>query len=482
MINVKSKKILEYYHNISPPAKASMWFLIASIVQKCFSMISTPIFTRFLTTEQYGLSANYYSWYELLVPFVTMYIYGVAYNNILIKQEDDIDNAMLSLMTLSITITGIFFAGYLFLADLLNSLLMISTPMMCIMFGELLMVPIFNFWAVRERFQYRYKKLVMLTILNTVLALIFGVIGVLLTEQRYEAKVISKAIITVIVGFIILIQAMRQGSFQHVTKYWKYALKISLPLIPHYFSLQILNQSDRVMISKMVGSAQTGIYSVAYMIAIMIRMVTDAINTTLCPTIYKAIKENNIKRIPKRVNEVLLFVLIATLLEILVAPEVVRIFATEDYMDAIWIIPPVALSIFFMFIYVLFSNVEFYYEKTVFTTVISGGVALVNIVLNYFCILKWGYYAAGFTTLICYILFAIVHYCNYRKVINQHPEIKNIYDIRCIVLMSMMGLILMIVSLMLYPYTLVRWIIIVASFVLVIWKKDTILGIIRPKK
>ena len=39
-------------------------------------------------------------------------------------------------------------------------------------------------------------------------------------------------------------------------------------------------------------------------------------------------------------------------------------FAPESYIDAIWVIPPIAMSVYFMFAYDLFAKFEFYYEKT----------------------------------------------------------------------------------------------------------------------
>ena len=102
-------KLSSSYSSLSAPVKASFWFLVCSIIIKCFSMISTPIFTRILTVEEYGKTANFYSWYDLLYPFVTLYLSGVAYNNVLIKHEDDRNRATFSLMTLALIVVFFFF-------------------------------------------------------------------------------------------------------------------------------------------------------------------------------------------------------------------------------------------------------------------------------------------------------------------------------------------------------------------------------------
>lgn len=151
-------KILKTYANLSAPVKASFWFFVCSVIIKCFSMISTPIFTRILTVDEYGKTANFYSWYDLLYPFVTLYLSGVAYNNVLIKNEEDRNRATLSLMTLASLIVLCFFVVYIFADSFWNSLFDISTPMMCVMFLQLLSYPIVDFWSAKERFDYNLNS------------------------------------------------------------------------------------------------------------------------------------------------------------------------------------------------------------------------------------------------------------------------------------------------------------------------------------
>ena len=92
------------------------------------------------------------------------------------------------------------------------------------------------------------------------------------------------------------------------------------------------------------------------------------------------------------------FFLIAGLniLLIMFAPEAIAIFAPVSYQEAIWTVPSVALSVFFMFLYTFFATFEFYYEKTKYIAGATVGGALLNIGLNYICIKKFGYIAAGY--------------------------------------------------------------------------------------
>lgn len=80
------------------------------------------------------------------------------------------------------------------------------------------------------------------------------------------------------------------------------------------------------------------------------------------------------------------------------------------YHTAIWTIPPVAMSVYFMFCYDLFAKFAFYYEKTKLIMCASVIGAVLNIVLNYIFINAFGYVAAGYTTLVCYVIYSVAHY------------------------------------------------------------------------
>ena len=106
----------------------------------------------------------------------------------------------------------------------------------------------------------------------------------------------------------------------------------------------------------------------------------------------------------------------------LFAPEVVFIFGGEKYMDAKWIIPSVSASVFFIFYIPCLVIWNIIIKKTWQISFASIICASINILLNYFFISKFGYHAAGYTTLFSYILLALCHFAMYKWVMRK--EIK----------------------------------------------------------
>ena len=471
----KNAKILSLYKNMSAPSKASIWFIICNVLQKAIALLATPIFTRLLTTEQYCVYSVYQSWYAIITIFATLNLYAGVYNNGMTKYPDDRPKLTSSLQSLSSVVTLCLFVVYLFNMDFWNNLFKLSTVFVLAMFVEVLFVPAFMFWSVGQRYDYKYKGIVVATLFMAVGSPIIGVLAVLSTDYKAEAYVLSFVFVQVIVGLFFYIYNLAKGKKVFDKKYWKFALVFSLPLIPHYLSMTLLNQADRIMISRYVGDSEAAIYSIAYTIATMMGFVTNAINNSFIPYTYKSIKEANYDGIRKNSNFLLILVGALCVIAMAFGPELVKIFATEEYYDAIWVMPPVAASVYFMFLYPLFANVEFYFEKTKFVMIASCVGALLNIVLNAIFIPIFGYYAAGYTTLVCYIVFSFAHYAFYKIIIKKELSNKNkFYDMGLIIGISSVVLLAMVGMTLTYKHIIIRYMVVLGLLLIGIFKRKRI--------
>jgi len=105
-------KLLNMYKELPTQVKASLWFVLCNVFQKGIVLITTPIFTRMLTTEQYGVVNVYNSWSSLLTIFFTLNLsYGV-FNKGLIQYEDNRDTFTSTIQGLSTTVSVILIGVY----------------------------------------------------------------------------------------------------------------------------------------------------------------------------------------------------------------------------------------------------------------------------------------------------------------------------------------------------------------------------------
>ena len=177
----------------------------------------------------------------------------------------------------------------------------------------------------------------------------------------------------------------------------------------------------------------------------------------MSPWLYQKIREKNYKAMSKVVYPSLVLIAAANLALIAIAPEVVAIFAPPEYSEAIYVIPPVAMSLFATYLYLCFAPFEFYFEKRIWTTIGTLTSAVANIVLNYIFINLCGYQAAGYTTLFCYLLNAVMHYFFMRKVCKTYLDGIRPYDPKILILIAVVFMGIGFLYIPLYASMVVRY-------------------------
>ena len=238
--------------------------------------------------------------------------------------------------------------------------------------------------------------------------------------------------------------------------FWKYIFAFNLPLITYYVSQVIFNQSDRIMISHLTGKDDAAVYGVAYNLAMILTFVMNAINNSYVPWFYTKIKKG--KQMENKKISFIISMIMALLLIFIIwlAPEIVLIMAGKSYMEAILVVAPVSMSLLWLFYSQLSINIEFYYEEKkhlVFASILS---AVVNIILNYLLIPVIGFWVAGYTTLLSYILFAICNYVAMKSILKKRNIKEHGYNIKALLILMAGFTILGFVGVFLYDFVYIR--------------------------
>ena len=432
---------------VSQGLKASVVFFIASLVSTGIAYITTPIFTRLLTTEEYGQVSVYLTWVQVF-GIIAMFClsYGV-FNNGMVDYPDKRDDYSYSLLILSNIITVAFSIILLCLYPVIKPILGISLPLIILMLIVFIFQPAYNFWVARQRFELKYKWTLLWAILCAFLSPAVAILCIVLnkTGSNLYPRIFGAEITLIVIyaGFYVYLGIKNKWKIN--TSYWKAAILFNLPLIPHYLSTYLLNSSDRIMISYLVSDTATAFYTIAYSVGAVAIIVWRAINGSLIPYTYEHCKVKDYKSINKVTLPILTLFAVACMGVIMLAPEAVRVMATKEYMEAIYVIPPIVGGVFFQVQYYIYANVVYYYKKPKYVMIGSVTAVVLNLVLNYIFIKEFGYVAAGYTTIFCYAVQALIDYWGMKKVV---PE--GVYNMKYIFLLSAGLVIISLLSVSLY--------------------------------
>ena len=201
------KRFLNKYKTLSKPVKAAIWYTICNFFNKGIALISTPIFTRILTEEQYGTFSIFQSWFSILIIFTSLNIFMGGYTKGLLLYKNDKEKFTSSQLSLTTVITFVFLGVYVINIDFWTSIFDLSPILMIAMFIELLLMPALEFWMAKERFDYNYRKIIVVSVLLNVFSIGLSIVSILNTEYKAEARAISDVLAKAIfAGFFFLVK------------------------------------------------------------------------------------------------------------------------------------------------------------------------------------------------------------------------------------------------------------------------------------
>lgn len=469
--------IKDKYIGMSKPVKAAFWFTICSFLQRGISMIATPIFTRLLSTQNYGLFSTYQSWETVLMMFVTLSLYK-AIMNLYIKYDNYL--MVLSVICgLELILSTIWMIIGIFFRKSIAIWLGLTPQLVCCLFVSFIFQVVIQCWSLYKRYVYDYKTLVLVTLLSTIGTTFLGIICVLFISPTADARVISNTAVIVLIGIVLYYSIFKNGKKLYDRNIWLFSLGFCIPLMPHYLSEFVLQSSDKIMINYLCGPSDVALYSIAYSVGSLINLITNAINSTFAPYQYQKIKSGEYQELAKRANQVLLFVAVMLFLIMFFSREIILVFGGYKYIDSVNVIIPICIGVFFNYMFQLFARVQEYYERKMTVVIPSILCAILNLILNYIFINLCGYQAAAYTTFFCYALFCFIHYIFYKKVCLEILGGKQLYDIKGLLLISIgvivVGILISIINRVLW----IKYISLILIFIMIVVKRNMALNFLK---
>ena len=458
--------------------KSATVYTFSTLFSRGLAIITVPIFTRLMTTSQIGIVNLYNSWYSMISAIATLSLTSGGYVVALREYESNRDGYQSSVLSLTSLISLLLVGVYLVNPSLWSKLSGLPSGLIILMLIGFLFAPARDFWLARQRYEYKYKLsgfVMMGSALIASLLSILTVIKLSAVDENLvaEGRLYSNYLIIYGVSAVIWFCTMLKGKTFFNKEYWKLSLSLSLPLVGYSVASQILTVSDRMMISQMVGNSAVGIYSTLYTVSSLSLLVWQAVHSSFVPYIFRNI-ENGVDGIKRVSSQLMTFYAAVAVLMTFLAPEIVRRLATEEYYEAIYIMPPIAAGVFFTSFANLYSDIAVYYKKTKYVMYPAIIAAVSNLILNYIFIKIYGYMAAAYTTLFSYILFALFQGVWAKKICKEYGiESGTIYNDRYMIALAVITTLISLSGILFYDNTILRYgvVILLAVVCAVIGKK-----------
>ncbi|MBF6589181.1 MAG: polysaccharide biosynthesis C-terminal domain-containing protein [Ktedonobacterales bacterium] len=189
-------------------------------------------------------------------------------------------------------------------------------------------------------------------------------------------------------------------------------LAFGVPQVGGVISFWVLQLSDRYLLLHMVSAAQTASYSVAYSLgSVLSTLVISPFQLAWPTTMYAVAKRGDAARVYMLVFRYLGMVLLFAAFAVsLLSALLLDVLFPTSYHSAALVIPIIALSIAFYGAYLLFVTGVAIRRLTWLATLFTTTAAVVNVGLNLVLIPRFTAMGAAASTLIAYVLMALVAY------------------------------------------------------------------------
>ena len=214
-------KIIDKWNDLPLTVKVSTAYAICSILQKCLSFITLPIFTRLLTTEQFGQVTVFNSWQGILTIIITLNLAYGTLSTAMVKYDDDREGYISSVEGVFLLLAGVFLAVYIPLRDYWFKLFELPTYIMILMVMEIIAANALLMWTGKKRFEFRYKSVVAITLAMSLISPIIQLLLVVNIDEKGYGRIIGAAAVTIAVGGFFFVFNLVKGKRIYNKKYWK---------------------------------------------------------------------------------------------------------------------------------------------------------------------------------------------------------------------------------------------------------------------
>lgn len=386
--------------------------IFSTVLLQGISMLTAPVISRLLGTENYGIVSIYNTW----VPVVTIILGLQAESTLNLarteypeEEQKKYQSSILAMVLLSFLVgTAVIAACQKPLSELLR-----LHPVMVL----LIVIQAYGSFCItllncKLAYEFKADKNLLLSLVVAVLSIGVSVALILSMppESNYWGRVLGLASVYGCFGIGISIFFFSRGRTLFHKAYWKFCLPLSLPLIVHSLAGVALGQSDRIMLQQMCDEATVGIYSLAAAFASVMSIVWSSLNNSWVPFFYEFSNNKQIDEIKKHGRNYLELYSILAIGFMLLTPEVYKLFASQAYWSGTSMIPLLVLGYYFVFLYSFPANYEFYNRKTKATAVCTLIAGACNIGLNLIFIRHWGVFGAALATMAAHGVQFLVHY------------------------------------------------------------------------
>jgi O-antigen/teichoic acid export membrane protein len=379
-------------------------YTAASILSKVIAVALLPLYTRYLTPEDYGAAEVLFS-AVVLVSIVVRFGLIEAILRFYYKDGEDPDEVVRS------SFAGLFWlstAGALVLLPLagpLSDALRSEPDLVRIAIGGLWVLTMWEFMLTLFRLEERARAFFLTTILSVLASIGLTVVLVVGMDEGARGLLLGSYASGAAFLIALIVWQRRRLSLRFDSGLLRRLFRFGLPTMPAEVSLYALNFVDRLIILRSLGAAEVGLYSLAVKFAQAVNVLVRGFQLAWPPLAYSIRDDDEARRTYATV--VTLFVagcawVVAGMW--LFSRWIVRALAAPKFFDSYEAIGLIAVAVTLYALYLVLVVILGRTGRTEFNFPAAIAGVIVNVVLNLVLVPPLGIVGAGLALVASYLV------------------------------------------------------------------------------
>lgn len=379
----------------------SIIYSFSGILMKCFSFFLLPLYTVFLTTEDYGITSVATSVTGTMTFVVSLSLYSAIMRFYVDLKDNEVQlKRFYGTVTVFTLLSGaVWFAVLTLFRDFLSEEIFSGVdffPIIAVCLLGLVFTCQTSIYDDILKSQQKAMKSSILAIAQFFVTLCLNILFIVVLKLGALGSLLSILITQFIFTLYFWVDMISHKQIVFCVDFGllKAALKYSIPIIPHNLSSKLALLISKVLIGGTASLASVGIYSVASQFGDIADTFQGYIDKAYGPWLFEKLKahDDNYKRTIR--NNVRMLIAVLGLLFIaiaLFAQDYILLLVNRAYIDAWKYIPLIVLVFSIKTAYYFYVEVLFYHKKAsrlIFIATLSS--SLVNILLSYYFIPSLG--------------------------------------------------------------------------------------------
>lgn len=419
--------------------KGSAALLIANLCTKAINFFLLPLYTKYLSPEQLGVSDSITTMTSLFFPILVLGL-DSAYSAFYFDEKTDIyKNKVFSTTSFTLILTsvvpciGIFFSKQI-------ALILFGTEE----YGWIVIIALLgmvcNLWylpfSLYLRVENKMTVFAVISVISSLVMIVSNIITVTVINLGAAALIVS-TLVTNMVMLILYVGCSKKLPSPNAVDLAlnKRILKYSIPLVPMVVSTWILTTASRMILLYFCGEESVGIYGIGVRFVNIVNVFSNSIYMAYTTFAFSSKEEENNREVYSIILDVMnLFLTAVVFFVCIFSIEILDIFVDPQYYQAFILLPGLLFAQLFYAANTIVGYGLAFEKRSDLSLLCVTTAAIVSVVLNFIFIPKYGGLAASLTTWAGYGVMLIMTNYFSQKVYKCPYKVKKIIVINLIIL------------------------------------------------